>query len=103
METERRCTICFRLLPDQRRARFPYAVTCGKTVCEVANRRRVHSAHALISQRRARAAAQKNKAQRAAQTNGLAAVDTARPKTWPEALERLDRPLTAIEVLNRRE
>ena len=35
------------------------------------------------------------------QTNGLATVDTTAPKSWADAVERLNSPLTASEVSNR--
>ena len=100
--TDRRCTICFRLLQPQRRAKFHSAVTCGKSECEIANRRRVHSGHALLSQRRARAA-KKAQVEWAHQTNERAAVDTAPPRTWAEALERLSGPVTSSEGVGGRE
>ena len=97
MMTELRCKICFRLLRHQRRATFPSAVTCGKSGCQSENRRRVHSAHALHTQRRARAAAKKELAERAPWANRHAPNDTSPPKTWAEALERFAGPVTSSE------
>ena len=100
MITEKRCTICSRLILAKRRATYPHAKTCGKRMCYVDNRRRVHNELTLRIKRRARAA-KKELAQRRAETTGHAWAHTAEQVAWADHLERLSRPLTAAERANR--
>ena len=71
--TERRCTICSRLLAARRRAGWPHARTCGAVLCSVEHKKRVHNILALRLKRQR--AAKKEPAQRARPAHGLAAGD----------------------------
>ena len=77
---DRRCAVCWRLIAAARRRKHPVAKTCGKSGCQIENRRRVHLANQTTR----------------AQTNGRAASP---PKTWAEALARLSGPVTSDEAV----
>ena len=97
MMTEKRCTICARLIDPKRLASYPHSATCGAGGCSKENRRRVHNNLALRL-KRARAA-KKELAQRAAQTHGRASVDTSLPRTWADALGALVRAARAVRSI----
>ena len=101
--SDRRCTICHRLISKKRFKRFPRAVTCSGGVCQDEHARRLHNLASMHYQRRLRAAAKKVPAQRAPQTNGHAPVDTSPPRTWSDAVEALCGPVTSGEGLAGRE
>ena len=116
----RRCRICDSLLRIARLRSHPQAVLCGSTACDVEHQKRRHNrkqqtwrrargerdpawraeyiaaAGVRYQKRRMRAAAKKERAQRAPQTNGRAADDTSVPSTWAEAVAVLDRPVKEI-------
>ena len=110
--SDRRCKICDRLIPVQRLRRFPNAVLCGSPPCDVEHQKRRHNRKQATWRRargerdpawRAHLIAQagvrylKRKALR--QTTERAAVNTAPPANWAEALERLCVPALRHESL----
>ena len=110
--TERRCTICARLIDPKRLASYPHARTCGERYCYATNRRRVHTELTYRSKQRARAAKKEQAVLQAWALHAKArvqeslqaaerAADTVMPESWADHLQRLSRPLTAAERANR--
>ena len=119
MTHDKRCLICDRLLAVRRIKKHPAAVLCGASDCDVEHQKRRHN-HAQQNWKRSRGERDpewrarqselagvryrkrkqrlaKNLPQRAPQANGSVTVDTALPKTWPDAVEALCGPVTAGE------
>ena len=92
--TDLRCKICDRLIDPNRRAGYPHATTCGKRVCFIENRRRVHNGLALRL-KRARAA-QKEPAQRARPAHALTAIGTVLSSIRERAAGALARAARAV-------
>ena len=112
MTHDQRCKICDRLIPAKRRRQHPAAVLCGSPPCYAEHQKRRHNRKQATWRRargerdpawRAHLIAQagvryrKRKALR--QTTERAAVNTAPPRTWAEALERLCVPALRHESL----